>query len=291
MQDTPSNDTIACGVPVFSRSIALKRFLESVPDYVSSVYVADNGHHNDRRHLYTTDWPYDLQVLELDYDVGIGACRRAIADTVTEPYLFMADSDMELLQTRDLKTLREILTSHDDLGAAAAWLIEPQTVRAGAHNLTFSNGTAIRHVPITPDLTTNPVPFATFDLIPQACLFRTSVFDEYTYDPDIELSEHFDFFYGHKLHTDWQWASTPVVHVLHNKNIDEQYRKTRGNDQVDLERTSEKWGVTEIVPGAFADWSDNHDRSLAEDAFDLFRRRTPPRIWVPTRRLLQQKVQ
>jgi len=288
--DPDDDQGIAVGTPFYSRTTALQNLLKSIPDYVTTVYIADNGP-ADPTDAYPDTHGYTIESLTLPFDAGIGACRRAITDVVEEPYLFMCDSDMELIHSNDLKTLKQILTQHSDVGAAAAWLIEPPTVRAGARNLKEVNGTAIKHVPTNPGVTRDPVPFATFEFIPQSCLFKTEVFDDYTYDPDIRSSEHFDFFYGHKHHdTGWTWASTPTVQVVHNRNIDMEYRETRGQNHMDLEQTAEKWGITNIVPGAYAEWNDNHDRTVFEDAFDLFRRKTPASVWLPTRTLLHRVV-
>ena len=288
---TTSGDGIAVGVPMFRREQALSLLLESVPEYVETVYIADNGRDSDRS-IYGEEWRFDLDVLDLEFDVGIGACRAAIVDACTEPYLWMGDNDMEFVRPNDLRLMQQTLERYDDLGAIAGWLIEGDTVRAGARNLVEHGSTAIKSVDETPELERSVLPFARFDFIPQAALFRTAVFDTYEYDPDVGSTEHFDFFYAHKQAGEWDFASTPAVMVRHNRDIDRDYRESRrGSDHADMAVTAEKWGIDEVVPGSYADWGKVRDRPPAEEAFEVFRRATPTSVWLPTRRVLKRVVE
>jgi len=282
---TTDTDEIAIGTPVFSRTDALVQLLESIPGYVSTVYIADNGHTNEREHVYTDRWPFAIKPINVEYDAGIGACRWAIADRVTEPYLFVCDNDMEITRERDLERLEEILDANPDLGAVSGWLQEGNTIRAGARDLIESGDKLFKTIDGQPEIETNPYPFARFDFIPQCGLFRTDVYETYTYDLDIYNSEHIDFMYGHKVADEWDFASTPIVLIQHHRDIDPDYREsTRGNNHVDWDMMQRKWGKTQCVPGARPDWMFTRDRNVKEHAFDVFRRVTPPRVWLPVRR-------
>jgi hypothetical protein len=286
------SDAIAVGVPVFSRTAALRQFLESVPEYVTTAYVADNGHTEDREDLYARAWPFDLEVLDLGFDVGIGACRHAIAEAATESYLFVGDCDMRFTDPADLRRLREELAAHPDLGGLSGWLIEGGTVRAGARNLVERRGRLFKSVAEPPELEGERLPFARFDFIPQAGLFKTEVFDDYCYDPDIYNSEHVDFFYGHHDAGAWEFGSTPAVLVEHNRWIDPDYRESRrGNNHVDEALLAEKWGFETIEPGTNVDWAGYRDRSVLERAFDVFREVSPPSVWIPIKRVSKRVIE
>lgn len=281
------SDEIAVGVPIYSRAGALRQLLESVPSYVSTVYVAENGPPQDRdRPLYREPWPFELDVLRLGHDVGIGACRAALTEAVTEPFLWMGDNDMEFCRDDDLARLREILAAHDDLGGVSGWLIEGDVVRSGARDLRRVGDTIIKEGS-DPDVVASPLPHARFDFIPQAGLFRTSAYETYDYDPKFETSEHADFFLGHADAGEWGFASTPVVQTHHHKQIDAEYRAGRGQHNPDAEWLRENWGVERTVPGATGDWAQLYDRSVAEEAFDVFRLATPPAVWLRVRRALK----
>jgi glycosyltransferase involved in cell wall biosynthesis len=279
---------IAIGVPMFSREQALQELLESVPEYVSTVYIADNGE-KDHRELYDQEYPFDIDVEHLPYDCGIGPCRHNIAERVTEPYLWVGDSDMEFSSPDNLLRLQEILEANPDLGGVSGWLNEHNRIRSGARNLVELNNTIIKTVPDEPDVTPDPYPHARFDFIPQAGLFRTTVFRDYTYDPEIYNSEHLDFFYGHHKTTHWEFASTPSVVIKHKRNIDPEYRESqRGKNHVDFDVMEEKWGFNSAHPGPRSDWSNTRERSPGEQAFDLFRSVTPASVWVPVRNLARK---
>lgn len=289
-QDHPTSqvatNSIAVGVPMFSRTEALTNFLESLPPYVARVYVADNGEASDRD-LYARQWPFELEVINMEYNCGIGPCRAAIAEAVQEPYLFVADNDMELIRPDDLRVLQRILEENPDVGAVSGWLKEGNTIRTGARNLHENGDTLIKNVRDSPEIETNPVPFARFDFIPQAALYRTAIFDSYQYDPEIFNSEHIDFFIGQMDADEWDFASTPVVLIEHNREIDEEYRESkRGSNRVDYDLMEDKWGYTTAVPGPWSDWSSNREPPMKEQAFNVFRKATPPNVWVPVRKAL-----
>jgi hypothetical protein len=277
---------IAVGVPVLSRSAALAQFIESVPAGVSRVVVADNGRPGEHAHIYAQDWQADIDVLDLEFDIGIGACRAALVEAVTEPYLWMGDCDMAFCRPGDLARLREILDSDAQLGGVSGWLVEGDTVRSGARDLEIVGSTLVK-TGAEPRTETDPYPHARFEFVPQCGLFRREIFDTYGYDDDLRSHEHMDFFLGHREAGEWQFASTPVVQVLHNKWIDQDYRETRGQHDVDRDVLAEKWDIRRTVPGAASDWAQLRERSTAERAFDVFRQATPARVWLPVRRAFE----
>jgi len=282
------SNNIAVGTPYFSRRNALAQLVASLPPYVSTVYVADNG---EGEPVEVLDGPLsaDVTVLDLPYDAGIGACRAAITDAVTEPYLFMCDSDMQITRHDDLRVLRRIVSANNGLGGVAGWLREDEIVRSGARDLQRVGDTIIKEARGERTMAEIPYPHARFDFIPQAALFDTDVFATYEYDADAGSSEHVDFFLGHQAADKWTFASTPTVLIDHNRWVDREYRTSeRGGGHVDLNYVAEKWGVENIVPGAHADWAQLRDRSVPEQAFSVFRAATPPQIWLPVRRALRR---
>jgi len=273
---------IAVGVPMFMREKALRRLLQSVPSYVEAVYVADNGADDDRD-VYQAQYPFDLEVVELPYDAGIGACRHALVEASTEEYLWMGDNDMEFTDPNDLQKLASILHEHPDLGGVSGWLIEGDTVRAGARDLQLHDGVAIKEAAGRPELETDPYPFARFDFIPQAGLFRRECYETYSYDASVESTEHLDFFVGHRDAGEWAFASTPTVMIQHNRNINQEYRDSeRGGDHADFDIMREKWGIEDTVPGARTDWGYVRG-GVKSQAFDVVKRTTPAPVWTRIR--------
>jgi hypothetical protein len=284
----PGLSEIAVGVPVLSRSEALAQFIESVPAGVSRVIVADNGLPGEHTHVYGRDWHVDIDVLDLEHDIGIAACRAALTGAVTEPYLWMGDCDMEFVDgRRDLARLREILDSDAQLGGVSGWLVEGDVVRSAARDLHVVGSTVIKRGD-SPDVVHDPHPHARFDFIPQCGLFRRAAYQTYDYDPAVNTYEHSDFFLGHKDRGRWAFASTPTVQILHHRDIDPEYREQHGQHNAGSERLAEKWGVERTATESVSEWAQLYDRSVPEDAFDLFRRATPARVWLPVRRMLKR---
>lgn len=284
-----TDNQLAVGVPIYSREAALRQFLESVPSSVTTAYIAENGPADQRdRDVYDRSWPFELKVLTLEHDAGIGACRAAIADACSEPYLWVGDCDMAFVDGGDLKTLRAILAANPDLGGVSGWLLEDRAIRAGARDLETVGDSAIKEASDA-ELEHDPVPFARFDFIPQAGLFRTEIYEDYSYDPDVRSTEHFDFFYAHRQLGAWDFASTPTVLIRHDRNINTEYRESqRGGGHVDRDILAEKWGIEHVEPGARADWATVHDHGLKSDAFNLVKQTTPARVWVPLKRGLER---
>jgi len=278
---------IAVAVPVLSRSEALAQFIESVPAGVSRVVIADNGMPGAHTHVYARDWHVDVDVLDLGHDIGIGACRAALTDAVDEPYIWMGDCDMAFTRPDDLARLREILDSAPDLGGVSGWLVEGDTVRSGARDLEVVGDTAIK-AGGDPDVAHTPYPHARFDFVPQCGLFRSEAFETYGYDPDIDTYEHIDFFLGHRDRGRWQFASTPVVQTMHHRDIDPEYRERHGQHNDGGERLAAKWGVERTAAGSVSDWAQLYERSLPEQAFDVFRQAMPARVWLPVRQTLKR---
>jgi len=52
----------------------------------------------------------------------------------------------------------------------------------------------------------------------------------------------------------------------------------------------ESYYAEDIQIGQRPDWVSTRERSAFEQAFDVFRRVTPPRLWVPARRLARRAV-
>ena len=99
----------ALGVIVLNRVDKLRSLLSSAIDRnIDAVYIADNGYRSEEKdELYNESYPFELTVLDLEFDVGLGYCRNAIVDEMDEEYLLMADSDHQL--SNNIEILHKIL--------------------------------------------------------------------------------------------------------------------------------------------------------------------------------------
>lgn len=285
----PSKHSISVGVPIYKREFALRKLLSSIPEQVRTVYIADNGRYQDRD-LYDESWSFELEVLHLDYDVGIAACRHAIAEANDEDYLWIGDCDMEFLDNGGLERLAAILDAAPSLGGVSGWLLEGDTVRSGARDLVEANGYLVKDATDADIEYAAGYPFARFDFVPQAGLFRREVFETYNYDSRVGSGEHIDFMLGHTEAGGWDFASTPAVMVKHNRDIDPEYRAERTADSGHRDVLQRKWGYKRTLTGASSEWRQRQDRTLPERAFDVFRDAMPAQVWIPTKFALERVV-
>ncbi|WP_082224564.1 glycosyltransferase family 2 protein [Halolamina rubra] len=256
--------TIAAGVPVFQRTKALKRFLDSVPaNIVDEVIVADNGNIDERSQLYERGFDYDLQILNLDYDVGIGASRNAIANACDHDYLLVADNDMEVPCNIDI--LVEIMNK-SDLGGISGILSEQGCVRSGCRNIFFDDLLFDNKV-LTIDIRAEPDSRSIaghtvniFDYITNASIIRKECFEDYGWDAELVDNEHLDFYTGHYVHTDWDFAVCSEVVFPHHKFTSTNYRRSHRKDTDKQKNANEKfkrkWQIDEIIWGARQEWID-----------------------------------
>jgi len=252
-------DRIALGTKVFSRTDDLRRLLDSVPSFVSKVYIADDGEMSEEKAtLYDSDYHFELQVIDLEYDVGVGRGRNAIVDSVDEEYVFIVDPDHRL--TPQMELLYHQFKQKPELGGIGAIIVEPLNDRMYSQAADFrevrtDEGTKLVREPqgFGGEKRIEVVagaPLVEFDFIPHATLFRRECLRDQMWDENyLTEYEHSDFFVSHWKHTDWKFAISPSVTVLHFPGGDTEYLLNRQ----DPEKTSrgkeyflEKWGYTRM---------------------------------------------
>lgn len=269
--------SVAAGIPIFQRSNLLYDCLQSIAGSgIQHVIVADNGDVEDRTSIYDADWPFELTVLDLEYDCGIGQCRASIAEHSDEEYLLVTDSDMIFPDGDDLQVLLTLLQEDDDLGGVSGWLIEENTVRDGCsnlyeHQLYTGQQILLRDIRSQPEIEySNGFPYVRFDYLPNATLFKRECIDTYSWDAEMPIKEHIEFYIGHMKKTDWQFASCPSVTFFHRKGESTEYRtNVRGGDHYlskrkeALRNIRDKWGYDQIIKGSKTNWIESANRSFS----------------------------
>lgn len=281
-KDTQTEDlverSIAIGLPVFTRTEALRRCLESVDGRaIDRAIIADNGETQDRNSLYKRDWEFELTVLDLEYDIGIGACRSAIADELSEEFLVVADNDMIIPPASEIEHLLKAIEYDSSLGAVSGVVVETDQIRSGCSNLhekTLLNGASclLHSIQSEPSIewVAPTLPIARFDKITNAAMIRRACIEDYSWDNRFVDQEHLDFYLGHYKYTDWEFAVCPAVVFDHQKGRYPTYReKVRSDSQYHNQRLKiveelyrKKWGYERIEYGPRADWIDTKDKRM-----------------------------
>jgi len=261
-----ADSSVALGVPVFQRTEKLRALLESAATVeIDTVYVADNGHTEEREALYAEDWAFDLEVLDLEYDSGLGNCRHRIVEALDEQYLLVTDSDHTV--PHNVGTLVEQLSVMSEVGGICGLLYEHGDLRATCHDLHEHDDILVRDIrgkeaDGEDALRVAGAPFVEFDFLNNVAVFRRECVEDYHWDPDLQQGKpHLDFYVGHKRTTDWRFGVCPEVQFSHHPGGSSNYQSHR-NKRERLARARghflKKWGYRQIAYGQL-EWLDTRD--------------------------------
>jgi hypothetical protein len=246
---------IAVGATVFQRENKVANLLESINTNspITKVYLGDNGKITERKQeIYSKDYEFELEVLDLEFDSGLGHSRRKIVEQSEEPYLLIVDSDVEI--PNNVSDLYTLLNHRPELGGVGGVLIESDQIRSDCHDL-FEDGPLLikdiresKQVQEVADL-----PLVEFDQIQNVALYRRECLEDYCWDSSYTIGwEHTDFFVGHKKRTEWSFAVCPEVMFRHYPGGDTAYLSKRQNNER-IRQTKkyflEKWGYEQVLIG------------------------------------------
>ncbi|QLD87076.1 hypothetical protein HWV23_15540 [Natronomonas halophila] len=223
---------VALGTTVFTRTQKLSKLFESIDgDIVDSVYIADQGEIDaQKKELYSSEHPFELTVLDLEFNIGVGQCRRAVIEESDEPYLMIVDSDVEL--PPNVGTLLDILQNDSSIGGVSGLLFERGDIKGGGHDLADHDDILLRTLKDDKKIENVSVhPFIQLDLVPNVTLFRRECLNEYAWDPDLVSHAHLDFYVGHFRRTGWRFGTCPSVIFAHNPGGDEYYQSFRQSQE------------------------------------------------------------
>ncbi|SFC59966.1 Glycosyltransferase involved in cell wall bisynthesis [Halobiforma haloterrestris] len=253
-----TDEDIAVGTKVFKRTSKLEDLLSSIPGCVETVYIADDGKTEERDPLYSQSYHFDLVVLDLEYDEGLGAGRRAIVEEMDEDYLVIVDSDHTIPD--NLLTLQRVLEANERLGGVAGAIVEPDTPAYYITGQFFQevDGALHRGPFLNEDVDVQIVdghPVIYFDFVANAAMFRRECLEEYSWDSSYVIGyEHVDFYIGHWRRTDWDFGVCPEVVFEHYPGGSTDYSENRNNDDKLSSSQSyflNKWGYEADVTMGF----------------------------------------
>lgn len=246
---------IALGATVFQREKKVAALLKSIDADlpIQTVYIGDNGEITDRkREIYNKQYPFDLEVLDLEYDSGLGHSRRKIVEQSEEPYLLIVDCDVEV--PHNVERLYDILEQKNDLGGVGGVLIEGDRLRSDCHDLFESRSLLVKDIREPKQIQeVAGSPLVEFDLIQNVAMYRRECLDDYCWDSAYTIGwEHTDFFIGHKRRTDWSFGVCPEVMFRHYPGGSASYtskRQSRKRLQKTKQHFLQKWGYKQVLTG------------------------------------------
>lgn len=260
---------VALATKVFSRADKLGALLESAGEAgLEAVYVADDGEPGDEKdRLYDGDYPFDLTVIDLPYDAGLGRGRNRIVEESDEPYLLVVDSDHRV--PANVSTLVEQAEARPDLGGISGLLYENGKIRGTCHDLHERGNLLVRDVREDKEVElVAGAPLVEFDFLPNVVLLRRECLEEQDWDDEYVIGkEHLDFFVAHAKRTDWRFAVSPTVLFDHRPGGDEGYVSNR-ESAAKLEHSKayflDKWEYRQVLLGQ-TDWTDATRRQGTTD--------------------------
>ncbi|MFD1563000.1 glycosyltransferase family 2 protein [Haloarchaeobius amylolyticus] len=261
-----SDPAVALGVKVFNRTEKLEALLESVPaDEYETVYVADDGQTEERTHLYERSWPFDLELIDLPYDAGLGVGRNAIVDALSEDYLTVVDSDHEV--PTNVGVLARQLEARPEFGGISGLLLEDGRIQGLCHDLFEEGDVLIRDTGSKTAAMVAGYPLVEFDFVPNVVTLRRDCLEELAWDENYVIGrEHLDFFVGHWQGTDWRFGTCPAVLFPHRPGGGSEYDSNRLDRSKLLASKSyfrEKWGYEQVVAREFWLGNQSVDKPLA----------------------------
>lgn len=243
-----NNKEIAVGTKVFKRTEKLADLLDSIPPFVDKVYIADDGETKQRNHLYEQAFEFDFELIDLEFDAGLGHGRKEITDRLKEDYLLIVDTDH--LVPDSITKLVDALETHENLGGVSGQIKEGAEIGGLFQHLSIDHNILMRTVKTPREYKVDGVSCLGFDFIPNAALFRAECLDSYTWDANYKIGyEHIDFYLGH-LNTEWNFVMHPEVIFPHFPGGDSEYSSFRSNPTNVLKSKHyflDKWGFRQAV--------------------------------------------
>ncbi|WP_226006163.1 glycosyltransferase family 2 protein [Natrinema salinisoli] len=249
-----SDSGITIGLKTFLRPDKLRTCLASIRDLPvppEDIIIADDSPQKEyNRDIYAqfkSDLP--LTIVDLKPDAGLATGRNRILDQTETDYLLLIDDDHYL--SENIFRLKNVLENDPSLGGVAASWLENGTHVVGAADIRIVDDWVIVDVFDKKQAITDEagVTYFKYDFIPNSTLFRTEVFDAYCWDEAYVIDgEHVDFFLGHALQTDWEFAISPEIQVTHDPGpgVMREYAEHRMSDQKrrqSREYFAKKWDV------------------------------------------------
>lgn len=210
-------------ISTFLRPIKLEKCLQSILQIPISfgpnqVVVADDGEANQKKDQvyenYSDELP--LSVVDLSYDTGLAKKRNEGLERIDDEFILFLDDDQYV--PSDVHELTTILDENPQLGAIAPFWAENGLIKCNAANFHIKRGWVIKRGDTDEcEQTGTGHHMFRYDHISNAAMFRTAVFDDYTWDGFYTIGEEdTDFYLYHKELDKWDFAATPDYIIRHD---------------------------------------------------------------------------
>lgn len=158
-----------------------------------------------------------LELITLPYNSGLAKKRNVGLEQISTPYVLLLDDDQYV--PSNIYELVDLLDADPSLGGVAPYLEEHGTITCNASDITVEDGWVLKQADRTsePERTETNHQLFRYDDIPNSAMFRTAVFDTYTWDDFYTIArEDTDFYLTHKRLGEWEFGVTPNFVIGHD---------------------------------------------------------------------------
>lgn len=244
-------EDVTIGIKTFLRPTKLSETLSAIENRSwtpAEVIIADDGEHSNTKDALYEEFRdrLPLTILDLEFDLGVGASRNRIVENCSTDYLLMLDDDMTPPENAPI--LREKLIE-TEYGGISGVLREYGALRAAAADIHMEDDLVALDIRDSKTPDKNGV--VKFDYLPNCALFRTECVKEFPWDDQyIITGAHEDFYISHEVNSDWSFGVLEDVVFEHRPESNPGYLKHR--DSSDKRQDSynylrKKWDIDGIV--------------------------------------------
>ena len=224
-------DDVTICVKTFERPETIERFVRMARKvFDGRIIVAD-----DSRTPWRSDDPL-VDVLELPFNSGVPFGRNAALAEVKTPYVIIADDDLVFTRATHWKNSILFLEQNPDVDAVAATLVElPKWYSLKTDSAELLTGHAPPKIPFGTLIGGLAVQRKT----PQVYLARTESIRKVTWDEDLRMVDHSDFFSRASGTLVFVQSPTPAYHARTPWNAT--FEAHRADTERDFEVLQQKW--------------------------------------------------
>lgn len=161
-------------------------------------------------------WPNVPRVIQ-DTQGNLSRGRNLAIARAATPYVMICEEDFVFGNGYNLAALVEILDTNQIIGGASGSVVEAKSGRRWNWyaNLRRFRGSLQYEQPTDWRTTSNGVRYAVCDLLPNAGVWRRSVFASCPWDEELEVNEHHEWFWRLHQHGQWRCAYVPSMAIKH----------------------------------------------------------------------------
>jgi glycosyltransferase involved in cell wall biosynthesis len=241
------------GIKSFYRPEKVHQCLKSIEKskfQFSKIIVADDGPiREQKQEIYDSySESLDIEVLDLEYDLGLAASRNRMVDATDDEFFLLMDDDMKL--PSNVNRLIQVMRG-SNLGGVSGVMKQNGNVRAGAHDIAFERDILVRKIQGAEERNIVGNKVRIFDFIPTCSVLRTEMLKNNPWDEEfIICKEHLDFFTHHKTNSDWEFGILEDIIFNHNPGGEiefEKHRESENKRKSSLKYFLRKWNIQGIA--------------------------------------------